>query len=96
MMMMMAVSCDHDSDDDDGDSVTFHFLSSPLIISILAEEKQVPLILDSTLWVDGGASIYLSMMMIRMMMMCDTSSMVGMTIPFLEVPFNGEFEYGPM
>ena len=45
MMMMMTVSCDHDSDDDDGDNVTFHFLSSPLIISILAEEKQVPLIL---------------------------------------------------
>ena len=44
MMMMMTVSCDHDSDDDDG-SVTFHFLSSPLIISILAEEKQVRLIL---------------------------------------------------
>ena len=56
MMMMMTVSCDHDSDDDDG-SVTFHFLSSPLIISILAEEKQVRLILDSTISVPYGLMV---------------------------------------
>ena len=57
MMMMMAVSCDHDSDDDDGDSVTFHFLSSPLIISILAEEKQVRLILAWAISVPYGLMV---------------------------------------
>ena len=49
---MVIVSCDHDDDDDDygGDrahvcNISFIASLSPLIISILAERKQVPLIL---------------------------------------------------
>ena len=54
---MVIVSCDHDSDDDVGGSVTFHFLSSPLIISILAEGKQVPLIFDWAIRVSYGLMV---------------------------------------
>ncbi len=56
--MMMIVSCDHDSDDDDGGSVTFHFLSSPLISSILADRKQVPLIFDWFISISYGLMVY--------------------------------------